>query len=139
MPYSRDLIIKKRAENSFIYPSCCPGLRPTITGYGNLIQNNENVQLSDFIGRVAAQAHTDPKAVNAANHLQRWFVLMELTMDSFIRHGQFPQTFNWKGLNYDFDACLEILGREGVKRAIKAGSLEKIRHQNETAEVSRAA
>jgi hypothetical protein len=125
MTDNRDLNIRKHAKNSFVYPGCCPGLRLALSDYGHLLAVHQKLTLGEFIALLAQLGEHNKKAALTADHLQRWLVLMELMIDSFVRNGMFVNEFTWNRVHYDFDGCLKLLSQEGVRRALKSvGSKE---------------
>jgi hypothetical protein len=125
MPNNRDLNIRKRAENSFVYPGCCPGLRAALSDYGYLLAVHQELTLGEFIALLVQLGEHNQKAALTADHLQRWLVLMELMIAGFGGNGMFVNEFTWNRVHYDFDGCLKLLGQEGVRRALKSVGSKK--------------
>lgn len=125
MPDNRDLNIRKRAENSFVYPGCCPGLRAALSDYGYLLAVHQELTLVALISLLAQKGEYDQKAALTADHLKRWLTLMDLMTDCFIRNGMFASEFTWNRVHYDFDDCLKLLGPEGVRHALKSVGSKK--------------
>jgi hypothetical protein len=95
-------------------PSLLPNAGFYVATFAHLLRIGEALPIDRLANRIEHHNPNDTDCMEAVFTLRLWDELFRYAEDSVVNHRQLPDDFTYKGVRYDDDQCVTILGERAV-------------------------